>query len=389
MLATEENPTALADPSRNWIGRVLERTGLKTLVLALVLALGACSGPAVKKSQETPLPPPAFKVDRTRSDLSRPARPRGEKYEGLIIDTHVHLDPPGSGSYAAADLEDILETAEKAGVGRLILMPTPNEGRFPNHEKGVEEKRRLLKMGGSRVGLLCGGSYLTVWMHEALRRGYSQGELEGRIERLERELESGDCLGVGEVGPYHFDKTGKMAVVEFPMNFTPFLKVVGLAAEEGVWLDLHAEPMTPQGKSYEDEVFGGIALLFQLYPDLKLILSHTGRTNPRNARALLKAYPNLMMNLKVVLSTRLNWRNLEAITNDDGELYEDWAALMEEMPERFMVGSDAKFGRRRYPTERYRKDIRHLRRLLGSLDPAAAALIAHKNAERLWPDLHK
>ncbi len=53
-----------------------------------------------------------------------------------------------------------------------------------------------------------------------------------------------------------------------------------------------------------------------------------------------------------------------------------------------MVGTDAHFWRqsRRVVTpERYLKGIKRLRRLLGSLNGAAARLIAIENASRLWP----
>ncbi len=58
---------------------------------------------------------------------------------------------------------------------------------------------------------------------------------------------------------------------------------------------------------------------------------------------------------------------------------------MEAFPRRFMIGSDARFGIRKYRGNRYSKKIKRLRRLLGSLDPEAAALIAHGNAERIFP----
>ncbi len=53
-----------------------------------------------------------------------------------------------------------------------------------------------------------------------------------------------------------------------------------------------------------------------------------------------------------------------------------------------MVGSDTQFWRqtrRVVIPERYLKEITRLRHLLGGLDPAAAGLIAHGNALRLWP----
>jgi hypothetical protein len=279
--------------------------------------------------------------------------------------------------------QEILVTVEESGVERQIFLPTPNEGRFSNYQVNSKMRRRILKLGGKRVGLLCGSEYLTLWMAQSFHKGYSEGDLQKRLARLERDLKGGNCLGVGEIGPYHFEKKPGMAVIEFPMNFIPFLKMAGLVAARGVWLDLHAEPVTPDGHSYEDQVFGGIERLYGLYPDLRLILSHSAMTNSANARSLLETYPNLMMNFKIVLPGRgLDWRNLGPLVNQRGELYEDWAALMEEMPERFMVGTDFRWGQK--PSEKYQKRIHRLRRLLGSLDQASGAKIAHENARRVF-----
>ncbi len=65
-------------------------------------------------------------------------------------------------------------------------------------------------------------------------------------------------------------------------------------------------------------------------------------------------------------------------------MYEDWARLFEEMPERFMVGTDAKFGRKTFNTGKYRKKIKQIRRALGAVAPAAAILIAHENAQKMF-----
>ena len=59
------------------------------------------------------------------------------------------------------------------------------------------------------------------------------------------------------------------------------------------------------------------------------------------------------------------------------------------MPERFMVGTDEKFGRLRRGVEaaegkKYYRHIRRMRKILGSLSPEAAELIAYKNAKKIF-----
>ncbi len=70
------------------------------------------------------------------------------------------------------------------------------------------------------------------------------------------------------------------------------------------------------------------------------------------------------------------------------DLHEDWAGLFEEMPERFMVGTDDKFLRGGINVEKYQKRNTQWRDLLGTLKPRAAGMIAYENAKRLfWDDI--
>ncbi len=121
-----------------------------------------------------------------------------------------------------------------------------------------------------------------------------------------------------------------MGILRTPLDYEPMLRLVDMAVELDVWLDVHLEPRTPQGVALEAEVFGGIALWYQRQPNLKLIVSHTAMTNPENARALLEAHPTLMMNMKQVNPNRqISWDHLGRISNARDEFFEDWAKLFE------------------------------------------------------------
>ena len=337
------------------------------------------------------LPPAGFIIDYTRSDLNRPVREPGEEYTGPIFDTHAHLDPPSSGNINEDLLNGIIESVASAGVVSIIVMPVPNEGMMTSSSLGTEQRIMLRQIGGDKVKVFCGSEYVSNWLHDIYRSGYDESELSEVLDRLSEDIDNPECSGVGEIGLYHFNKTGKQNVIEYPPTFDPFLKIIGLIAKRGIWLDLHAEPVDPDGKSYEDQVFGGLELLFQKYPNLNLILSHTAMTNPTNVRRILETYPNIIMNFKPITNHN-KWRNLEPITNSEGLLYNDWAELFEEMPDRFMVGTDEKFGRihkEKHATERvqvikYEEDIKHMRSILGSINSNAAELIAYQNAERIF-----
>lgn len=347
---------------------------LRNLWLALLLSFAASQAWSA-----------SLTLDKNRTDLTRQSRPLGDSYQGPIIDTHVHVFSR-SGSLS---VDDIFEKVDGTGVERLIVLPTPNDGRMLERGKidghTAALRREIGAMNDGRGGRICGSDYFTSWMNDNWRKGFNKADLDKRLTRLRDELTDGGCLAIGEIGPTHFAKKPGQHVIHFPMDSEPMLALADLAAELKVPLDIHAEPVTPGGQSYEDEVFTGIAALFKRQPKLRLILAHTAMTNPNTLRALFEAYPTLIVNLKMVKpGSKLQWNNLEPISNTASELFEDWAKLMEDMPRRFMIGTDSRFGERQYRDDRYQRGIKLLRRVLGGLDKAAADLIAHGNARRVF-----
>ncbi len=368
---------------------IMKRFASWVVVFLIVIVTGCSTQKKVKLDPE--LLPLDFEVHTVRSDPNRSVIPFKRRYKGPLIDTHVHLDPPHRGKFDYLEIEKTIKSLQENNLTMAVFMPVPNEGQMRKRSDGAEFRKILRKAAGGPVSLFCGSEYITNWLHDAYHKGYDESDYQEVLIKLNKDLADPECIGIGEIGLFHFNKTGKQNVIQFPPTFKPFQEIVGLIAKSGKWLDLHAEPMTPEGKSFENEVFGGIALLYQNNPDLKLIVSHTAMTNPVNARRLLQVYPTMMMNFKPIKKHQF-WRNLEPITDSRGRLYEDWAKLFQEMPERFMVGSDEKFGRsgsgalakKGERLERYGKHIKQIRKILGSLDTDTASKIAHQNARRVF-----
>jgi len=88
---------------------------------------------------------------------------------------------------------------------------------------------------------MCCGNYIGQWIHNAYYDTYSKEELEVFLQRLAMDLDSGFYTGVGELGLYHFNKSGRQAIIRYPPNFEPFVKAVDLIAKKGHWIMLHAE----------------------------------------------------------------------------------------------------------------------------------------------------
>jgi len=361
------------------------------VILGGLLILAAHAGTTKIKGSGSAIviPPPAFEVEHTRSDPARPVRSAGGNYAGPLIDTHAHLYPPNGRAKGAegldkGELKEIIQLMQNLGVELVIFMPTPNDGIRPNPELGVVKRKMIKDLDPKKVMIFCASNYITTWLNSAYHNRYGEAELQNILTQLSNDIDSGEYAGVGEIGIYHFDKGFKRQhVLKYPPNFEPFLHIVDLIAKKGMWLDLHAEPVDPQGTSYEKEVFGGLELLYRRNPGLKLLYSHTAMSNSINVRRILKTYPNVMMSIKI--ETRHDrWKNLEPVVNTEGHVYEDWAQLFEEMPERFTIGADFHFGRKGVRHKKYKKRIKGFRQMLSTLNPQAAQFIAFENARRMF-----
>ena len=339
--------------------------------------LFATWGYALSGYASEPLP-----VDLGVSDPARATRPWDGIYSGPIVDTHSHLVAPNrrSGSYGNPD---VLATMGKAGVARIILLPPPNAA--VNGDAQVKGTRdALVRETGGRVLAMCGSDYLSQWMNSAALAGKLPTDVGQRQERLATDLQSGGCVGVGEIGLFHFRKLPWQPVIMLPAAYSPLLAIGEVAARLGVPLDLHAESREPDMTPHEADVFATIAAMFERAPGLRLICSHTCLTTAKNARTLLSAYPGLMMNLHAYRNPR-EWAHLEPSTDLTGHFYEDWAALIEEMPDRFTIGDDFMFGWN--DPEDYVMHFQKLRNTLGSLAPAVARKVAFENAVRIFGPL--
>lgn len=335
-----------------------------------------------------PFPESPIKYSQNRTDYERESVTGLNPYKGPIIDTHVHYD---AGRIDQSEFDEFDKLFESNNIKYAFFMPVPNEGQYLKKiNKGNyfgEYERNLLLKASNRIKTLCSSNYISNWLHDAYNDG-QDSTLNSRLERLQKDIDGGNCIGIGEVSNYHFNKRPShkrpQNIISYPLNFKPLHKFVDVIVKNNSRLLLHIEPVTRSGKSYEDQYFSGLELLLKKHPNLKLTLAHTGMTNPDNAEKILRQYPNVMMDLKLIKNPSKRWINIESINNNDFEVFSDWAMLVSRFPERFLIASDAKFGRKgRKNFGRYEELIKNFRKFLGLLSQESARLVAYKNAERL------
>ena len=367
---------------------VNHRSAYGRLAFTLVTGLGLVAGSALAGATDW-VP--------CCSDSRRAVRPTGEPYAGPLIDAHAHFSSIKKRLPDGAYLDRIVKIVESDLVSTVLFLPTPNAGHNKTFPSRWREAFHILhNKAPGRFGALCGATYTNAWLGQSVRGGEEIGEaqLNRRLVRLVADMASDACLGFGEFALRHYNKykaddtRGSQPVIVIPFETAAMHRMFEVVARAGKPINLHIEPMTQYADSHEQGWLSEVTGLARRYPDIPLILSHTGMTRPENLRQILEALPNIYADIRIV-EPGTGWTNLEAVNRHNGAFYEDWARLFEDMPERFMVGTDYKFFKDRNKGKRrevggYGDLVKIYRRALGSLRPDAAETIAHKTAKRVF-----
>ena len=364
-----------------------------------------------------PLPPLAFTYIDSISDMTRQTRLAGKPYLGQFIDTIVHI---WFHRTEDTDIQELEKVLDDKNVSKIVFMPTPFQGSNPRADKGtarIEEtlqkkagKQKKLQslrnknrsvistrstkqsshkiaiirgLGAQRVGWFCDSQSIATQL-----KG-DEAVVEGRriaiTKRARTDLSNPLCIGLGEIGIAHGAKREGQPSIFIDIDHGILMEVFDDVMRAEKWMYVHLEPLNVEIDTVSNEtVFQGLVKVCRQFPSARLIVSHTMMTNPQNVRNVLETCPNVYTNIKILHQEWENWKLLEPIHNSDGQIYEDWAKLFEDMPTRFFIGSDFKLWREtKDDAIAYGKTVEEYRRMLGTLQPSVAEQIAYKNAERL------
>lgn len=343
---------------------------------------------------------PSFEYSKEILPLDRKTREIQRRYKGQIFDTHTHLTVK-EGRYcdeeetSSSIVNTITETLDEENVSQITLMSVPNSGRMKNYN--IDIQKELKKKLGERMYLMCCTHYITNWTSKQYKNNSGLNDVKDGLDeifiRLKKDLKNPLYSGIGEVALLHFNKKAYQAHIGFPANYSPFLKIldkISNTKKKNFFFYLHAEPIDSDNqKSYHDMAFGGAEFLMKRYPNFKWVSAHTAMTSASNVREILKTFPKLMMDFNLKKSNKDDyngWAYLSNPSNNKWKPYEDWAELMEEMPDRFMVGTDTKFCQRgnTIGIRNYKKQLKRFRKFLGALNRETAKKIAYKNAESFF-----
>ncbi len=200
------------------------------------------------------------------------------------------------------------------------------------------------------------------------------------MQDLEEEFEDGNLKGVGELFANNRTTNPKQKMRRKTRIDAPtYRAILDLVEKYGGAMSIHVQ--------WDNDSIEQLEFLADHNPNGNIIWAHCGNDgSASNVRKVLKNHINIYCDLSARSRPKISdWAikkrpNAEIFTSyslDNG-----WKDLIEEMPGRFMVGTDTK------TESHYDKGIENIRNgLLANLSQETAERVAYKNAQKLL-DLH-
>ncbi|MGE0354858.1 MAG: amidohydrolase family protein [Gemmatimonadales bacterium] len=256
-------------------------------------------------------------------------------------DSHVHLNDP----------DNWIGLMDEYGVDRAVVLA----GRGADNAALAEAAHRWP------------GRFLPFLSlspeHRAFRPAWDADD--GRLEPLlDSLLQTGNYFGIGEISVVHFPGAGFPEADYSPMGRT-MQGILRAARRYGVPVLVHSE--VTRLREFES--------MLSAYPEVTVIWAHGGYTPLFLARRLLEKHPNLVYELSARTWVHHPRSPDYTFLRDGARVWEEWLALIEAMPHRFLVGTDAA-GRSGIGDAEH---IRSVQNILCQLSPPARARVARDN----------
>lgn len=300
-------------------------------------------------------------------------------FDGHYIDAHAHLI---TDRFVLNQASNIIKNAK---IDKMIVMQTPVDlshiATPASH--GVPQAAEIYP---DQFAVMYQGDAL-VMLHKAVKKGsFTQDEQAQFTTLAEEAAKTGKYVGFGELALRHYaqpditDPEQKEARDITIAGDHPWMLILAdLGAKYNLPLDVHIEP--------DSSTLPGLEKLITHNPNAKIIFDHAGWYNTGEATAelfdqLMSKYANLYATIKLRKPANENQQKV-AILDKNSEIKDEWLAVFKKFPDRFMIGTDVKFG---LDTSegKYEEIFKMTDKFLSALPADLASKIAIENAKKVF-----
>ncbi len=183
--------------------------------------------------------------------------------------------------------------------------------------------------------------------------------------RLDAELKRSRAHVAGEV---HVRQASRK--VDRDPSATSFLALLRAAASHEAAVVIHQE--------LDERAAAALERALAAETKAIVVLAHAGEAPPALVEALLTRRANLRVDL-----SGMHFQRTPSLATETGPLDPAWKALIEKMPDRFLIGLDV-WAPRLFEPKLLDRLMAWTRRILGDLRPDVAERVAWKNAAALY-----
>lgn len=275
-------------------------------------------------------------------------------YTGVISDAHGHIEG------RKADPDGTIAAMDRNNIDRVVVFAKSKGGRSDDDVLAMQRDHSERVVTG--IGFQNKG-----WHKQ--KRGF--------MRDVADKAASGRFAWLGEVS-FRGKIGGKLNA---PAD-TPLLReLMELSVETGLPITIHHNPYERDGGAWRQTgEYGELVENLASNPKAVVVWAHwCGLAPPQTVHTLLQRLPNLHCDLAWIHKPQASLPN--RLIDKRGDLRPEWKALIEEFPNRFLVGVDsaAKPGHLRD----FDRRVRLIRHALGGLRPEVARKVATGNFHRL------
>jgi amidohydrolase family protein len=300
------------------------------------------------------------------------------------IEVHSHFDEHD----AEGTVRSALRALGRQNTAKIYLLIPP----MTFDDPGVYDAEVILpaaKKYPDQLGVLGGGGSLNAMIQQSVRSGDAGPEIQKKFkDRAEQLLREG-VAGFGELTAEHIKSITPYQYA--PADHPLFLLLDDIAAQHGVPIELHMEAVpktmllpsdlkSPPNPRELHENIPAFERLLGHNPRAKILWAHagtdlTGYRTPDLCRRLLRAHPNLYIEIKA------DPDNIgKNFPMENGKIKPEWLQLFQELPDRFVIGSDQHYPEPDGPQQRWQTVVL----LFNQLPADVRRKIGMENAQRIF-----